>query len=349
MSRKTVVRMASTRPVKVSDIRITVNPSALNDAAEAMRSRGALRWSIEHDPYCVSLKKSGGAWTEPLEEFESLVVELWDGEPRRVVMKDTEEGYVLMEFPSETLPFSRRAGSDRLSVDVDLANFDSMQALERFKSAVSADGTRAGQQGRYSVIPDPIITITIPGLVELIGLAVIYLLGKPLYTGYSNAVARLAERFVLKTVERFGSEKIDHINRKSHELYAAFKKHQSIDARPVLVERILSGQEFDIILLERVSANELPKPVEWNEILNELAERGRVILGAREITMVRDDDGKLRLWYLHTEDGDVISTDDAWIYTADKLGKLLKSRTEPNQEERDGPGESAQRSDPSCQ
>ena len=337
MSRKTVIRMASTRPVKVSDIRISINPSALNDAVEAMRSRGALRWSIEHDPYCVSLKKSGDAWTEPLEEFESLVVELWDGEPRRVVMKDTEEGYVLMEFPSETLPFSRRTGSDRLSadrlsVDVDLANFDSMQALERFKSAVSADGTRAGQQGRYSVIPDPIITITIPGLVGLIGLAAIYLLGKPLYTGYSNAVARLAERFVLKTVERFGSEKIDHINRKSHELYAAFKEHQSIDARPVLVERILSGQEFDIILLERVSANELPKPVEWNEILNELVERGLVILGAREITMVRDDDGKLRLWYLHTEEGDVISTDDALIYTADKLSQLLESRTQPNLE-----------------
>ena len=73
MSRKTVIRMASTRPVKVSDIRISINPSALNDAVEAMRSRGALRWSIEHDPYCVSLKKSGDAWTEPLEEFESLV------------------------------------------------------------------------------------------------------------------------------------------------------------------------------------------------------------------------------------------------------------------------------------
>ena len=337
MPRKTVVRMASTRPVKVSDIRIAINPTALNDAAEAMRSRGALRWSIEHDPYCVSLLKSGDAWTEPFDEFESLVVELWEGEPRRVVMKDTEEGYVLVEFPSETLPFSRRADADRLSVDVDLANFDSLQALERFKSAVSVGGTRAGQQGRYSVTPDPIITITIPGLVGLISLAVIYLLGKPLYTGYSNALARLTERLVLKTVERFGAEKIDHINQKSHELHAAFKEHQSIDARPVLVERILKGPELDIILLERVPANESPSDVEWHEILNDLAERGLAILGAREITMVRDDDGKLRLWYLHTQDGDVISTNDAWTYTANRLRTLRESQNGADPDTRDEP------------
>ena len=105
MSRKTVVRMASTRPVEVSDIRIAINPTALNEAAEAMRSQGALRWSIEHDPYCVSLMKSGYAWTEPFDDFESLVVELWDGEPHGVVTKDTEERYVLVEFPSDTLPF----------------------------------------------------------------------------------------------------------------------------------------------------------------------------------------------------------------------------------------------------
>ena len=340
MSGTTVVRMASTRPVNVSDIRIAINPTALNDAAEALRSRGALRWSIEHDPYCVSLFKSGDAWTEPFDEFESLVVEMLEGEPRRVVMKDTEEGYVLVEFPSEALPFSRRADADCLSVDVDLANFDSLQTLERFKSAVFVGGTRAGQQGRHSVTPDPIITITIPGLVGLIGVAVIYLLGKPLYTGYSNAVARLAERFVLKTIERFGSEKIDQVNQKSHELYAAFKEHQSTDTRPVLVERILKGPEFDIILLERVPADEAPSDVEWHEILNELAERGVVILGAREITMVRDDDGKLRLWYLHTQDGDVISTDDAWNYTANKLSQLRESRAEPRQEERGEPSES---------
>ena len=207
-----------------------------------------------------------------------------------------------------------------------------MQSLEQFKSAVAADGTRAGQQGRYSVIPDPIITITIPGLVGLIGLALLYLLGKPLYTGYSNAVARLAERFVLKTVERFGSEKIDRANEKSRELYATFKEHQAIDARPVLVERVLKGQDFDIIILERVSDDESLKDIEWNEILSELAERGLAITGAREITMVRADDGKLRLWYLHTQKGDVLSTYEAWNYTANKLGQLRESKSEPDQE-----------------
>ena len=68
-----------------------------------------------------------------------------------------------------------------------------------------------------------------------------------------------------------------------------------------------------------------------------MAERGLVILGAREITMVRDDDGKLRLWYLHTQDGDVISTDDAWTYMANKLSELRESRSESSQEERDEP------------
>ena len=335
MSKKTVVRMATSRPVQVSDIWIAISPSALRDAAKSINDDAALRMSVEHDPYAVSVLKTGKAWTEPYEEFESLVVELLESRRSQIVTPDTEQVYVLMEFPPETLPFVCRPETDRLSVNVDLANFDSINDLERFQSVVSADGTRTKRHERRSLVPDPIITIALPGLGGLVALVVTYFVLKPIYTGYSNAVARLSEQFFINAAKSFGGIKIAGMNRKSQDVLTAYRDHQSPDGRPILVERIFKGPELDIIVLERVNPDGELADVDFQDIVEELAEQGRIVLGAREITLIRDDDGKLNFWYLHTKDGHVIATEAALQYTNDAINRLAegKDRTHEKKDE----------------
>ena len=326
MPRTLVARMATTRPVEVSDILVQVSPEALKDAADSLNTRAAIRMSVEHDPYAVSVFKTGTAWIEPLDEYESLVVELLEAQTHGIVTSDTEREYVLLEFPSYTLPFARRPETDRFSVSVDLANFDSLRDLERFESAISGSGMQTQKQGRRSLTPEPVITIVIPGLAGLIGLTLGYYLLKPFYEGYRNAVSKLTEQFIIDNAERFLGIKINSANRNSQSALTSYKDHQSSDERPVLVERILKGKDLDIVLLERVGAGEDLNGIQLDEIMNELADQGRVILDAREITLVRNPDGELRFWYLHTENGDVIATEDALDYTDCAFRRLGESR-----------------------
>jgi len=111
MTGNLMVRMATTKPVRVSDINVAVSPSALKSAADSLNTNAAIRCSVEHDPYSVSIFKSGKAWTEPLDEYECLVVELLEARRHRIVTSDTERDYLLLAFPSDTLPFVRRCAT----------------------------------------------------------------------------------------------------------------------------------------------------------------------------------------------------------------------------------------------
>ena len=185
---------------------------------------------------------------------------------------------------------------------------------------------RAQKQERRALTPEPVITIMIPGLAGLIGLALGYYLLKPLYDGYRNAVSKITEQCIIKAAERFLGIKINGANQDSRSVLDSYRGHQSHDDRPVLVERILKGKALDIILLERVSVGGEISEIEFDEIMNELVDQGRVILEASEVTLVRDTDGKLRFWYLHTEEGNVIATQDAMIYTDRALFRLQERK-----------------------
>ena len=102
-----------------------------------------------------------------------------------------------------------------------------------------------------------------------------------------------------------------------------------------MVERIFKGPELDIIVLERVNPDGELADVDFQDIVEELAEQGRIVLGAREITLIRDDDGKLNFWYLHTKDGHVIATEAALQYTNDAINRLAegKDRTHEKKDE----------------
>ena len=53
------------------------------------------------------------------------------------------------------------------------------------------------------------------------------------------------------------------------------------------------------------------------------------------MVLIRDDDGKLNFWYLHTKDGHVIATEAALQYTNDAINRLAegKDRTHEKKDE----------------
>ena len=188
-------RIASTRPVQASpDVWVAVTTEALLEAAKSVNTRSAPRWSLEHDPYTVSLMKPCAARVEYGDEFDSLVIEFAPGQELGIITHDTKMEHVFLRFPEDTLPFTTREDVERLSVAVDLANFDKLGDFENFKSIVALDGTPTNTLGRRSAIPDPIIAVSVPVIVGFIA----FLLLKPIYHGYSNAVSKLTERIILK-------------------------------------------------------------------------------------------------------------------------------------------------------
>ena len=317
---RVVARVVTTEPVQVSDTRTVVTTDALIDAAESLNTRSATRVSLEHDPFAVSIMKSHAARVERGDKYDSLIIEMIYGQECGLTTGDTEEKYVLLRFPTETLPFTRQDDVDRLSVAVDLANFDKLEDLEHFENTVSSDGTLTKRLGRYSIIPDPMIAVSVPVIAGLI----VLLLLKPIYQGYSNAVSKLTERVILKAAEHFASLAVDKMNGKVKGVLTAYRKNQSADGRPILVERVLTSRDVNIVLLERIDNDKEMEGVELHQIAEELTERSKIILSASEITLVRNAEGKWKFWYLHTADGHVIATDEAMSYTAAVLDRMTE-------------------------
>ena len=314
-----VARIATTRPIQASsDVWVRVTTEALLEAAKSVNTRSVPRWSLEHDPYTVSLMKPCTARVEHGDEFDSLVIEFAPGQELGIITHDTEMEYVFLHFPEDTLPFTTREDVERLSVAVDLANFDKLGDFENFKSAVSLDGTPTKTLGRRSAIPDPIITVSVPVIVGFIA----FLLLKPIYHGYSSAVSKLTERMILKTAEYFASLAMDKMNRKLKNVLTAYRNNQSVDERPILVERRFTSRDVNIVLLERIHNDTDIENVELQQLLDVLEETGKIICTASEITLTRNTDGKWQFWYLLTADGHVIATEEAMLYTNSVLSHM---------------------------
>ena len=324
MTDRIVARIATTQPIQVADVRVALTTEALAEAALSLNTQSAARWSLEHDPYTVSTMKTYAARVEHGDEFDSLVIDIVSGRELRIVTNDTETEYTFLRFPEDSMPFVRRKVVDRLSVAVDLANFDSLEDFENFKTVVSADGTPTNMLGRRSAIPDPIIAVSVPAIAGFI----LFLLLKPIYQGYSKAVSTLTERMILNTAEHFMRLWSDKMNSKMSEVLTKYKNDQSDDARPILIERTFTSNDLNIVLLERVDDNKGIEGVELHQILHVLRDAGQITFTASEITLVRDSAGNWQLWYLHTADGHVIATNCAMKYTADMMAHMVKQREE---------------------
>ena len=307
--------IATTTPVNVSDSQIRFTPEALLSAAEAINYQASAPMRLEHDPYSVPLMKTGRAFVEHEGEFSELVIEFLDSQERRLVTHDTETEYAFLQFPAGSLPFTRPEHSDRLLVSVDLANFDAASDLDRFEDSISQDGTQTIHMGRYSVVPEPVIVLSGTAVAGFL----LWLLLKPVYTGYSNAVSRMTDKLITKAMTQFANRVLSMLNRKTGSTLDAYRLHRSVDPRPVLVERVLTHETLDLVLLERVKESERAADLDLHTILELLAGLGNLVLEADQIKFVRDDQGNWQFWYLHTKDGHVIATDSAMEYTSDLM------------------------------
>ena len=321
---KIVATIATTAPVNVADSQIRFTTDALLGAADTIGCKASAPMGLEHDPYTVPVMKSGRAWVEFGDDFDSLAMEILESEQFQLVTQDTETEYVFLRFPTGSLPLSRCEHSDYLSVSADLANFDTADDLRHFEGTVSQDGTRIIHMGRYSVGPEPIIALSgtvVTGLILL-------LLLKPFYTGYSSAVSKLSEQLIINTVTFFAKKAMTALNEKTNSVLVDFLQHKSVDDRPILVERELTNPELNLKFLERTDEHGDLRDLELREILETLQCLGNIVSAADQIKLLRDDKGKWQLWYLHTKDGHVIATDEAMAYTSDVLARLKDEHVE---------------------
>ena len=313
--------IATTAPVKVGDSEVRFTAEALLSAAQSLNAEASAPMRLEPDPYSVPVMKTGLARVEHGIEFDKLVIQVLESHEARLVTHDTETEYVFLQFPASSLPFTRPEHSDRLSVSVDLANFDTVSDLDKLKESISEDGTEVIDMGRYSIVPEPAIVLSGTAVAGFI----LWLLLKPLYTGYNNAVARVSEELLTKAMRYFANQALTILNRKTGRALDAFRSHRSPDVRPVFVERVLTHEAVDLVLLERVEEGDDATELDLQEILALLTELGKVILDADQIKIARNNEGEWQFWYLHTKDGHVIASDRAMKYTSD-LWEIMQAR-----------------------
>ena len=315
-----IARMATTAVVERGGISIRIGKEAIESFANQLNGDRSLALTIDHDPLCMPIGKTRAAWVEPLGDEYAVMARIHVADARRAIHMKSQTELVYLDFVDEPRPFIhdfKNASQSRITVGVDLANFDNPQSHATFVEAVKHidDEVTCKTIGRYSIEPEPLIQLVLSH--PVISAA----LGIGLWT------LRRVEKFVRYTIDETSRKLADELSGslscKIKSIVGAYKNRRSDDRR-VLAELVVPGELILVLLVEVAHKEEFPA-ISLEELTAEMEKYGDLLRQAEEATFARTEAGEWEFQYLTTRTGEVVGTVKCHKRTMDKLRRNSRS------------------------
>ena len=241
--------MATTAVVERGGISIRIGKEAIESFANQLNGDRSLALTIDHDPLCMPIGKTRDAWVEPLGDEYAVTARIHVADARRAIHMKSQTELVYLDFVDEPRPFIhdfKNASQSRITVGVDLANFDNPQSHATFVEAVKHidDEVACKTIWRYSIDPEPLIQLVLSH--PVISAA----LGIGLWT------LRRVEKFVRHTIDETSRKLADELSGslscKIKSIVGAYKNRRSDDRR-VLAELVVPGELIGYIRVPQMA------------------------------------------------------------------------------------------------
>ena len=299
-----IARMATTTVVERGGISIRIGKEAIESVSDQLNGERSLAFTIDHDPSCMPIGKTTGAWVEPFGDEYAVMARIHvEDDARSVIHMKSRTELFHLSFVDEPRPFIQRvrdASHSRVTGGVDLANFDNPQSHATFVDALTHidDDIACKRIGRYSVEPEPLIQLI------LLHPAISAALGIGLWT------LRRVEKFVRYTVDETSRKLADELSEslscKIKKIVRAYKNQRSNDRR-VLAEIVVPGEMTLVLLVEIAYKEEFPA-ISLEKLTVEMEKYGDLLRQAEEATFARTEAGEWEFQYLTTRTGEVFGT-----------------------------------------
>ena len=315
-------RLATTGPVDQGGTRVNITREAIESISDQVNGERCLPLISDHDPFCMPIGKIKEAWVEPFGDEYAVMARIHvEDDARSSMHARSGTELVCLDFVEAPKPFVQQfkdLEQNLVTVSVDLANFDNLQAHTAFMDAVKRidDKISSKNIGRHSLEPEPLIRLVL-GYPELCtALSVVGLW-----------VLRRVEKFVRYTIDetlkKTADEIADLVSGKIKKIVSVYKECQSGDDRPILMEVVVPGN-IDLILLMRVDrADEFPS-IDLSKLTTEMEKYGDLLQRAEEVTFARTGGGDWELQYLKTRTGEVFGTSESYKRTIEQLRRARK-------------------------
>ena len=312
--------MATTGVVERGGISIRIGKEAIESFPNTLNGERSLAFTIDHDPLCMPIGKTTGAWVEPLgDEYAVMArIHVEDAARSAIHMKSRTE-LVHLNFVDEPRPFIQRvqdANQNRITVGVDLANFDNPQSHATFVNTVTHldEEIACTIIGRHSVEPEPLIQLILshPAISAALGIG--------LWT------LRRVEKFIRYTIDetsrKLADELSESLSSKIKAIVEAYKNQRSDDRR-ILAEIVVPG-DMTLVLLVEIAHKEEFQAISLYKLTAEMEKYGDLLRQAEEATFAQTQAGEWEFQYLTTRTGEVFGTAKCYKRTMDKLRRITK-------------------------
>ena len=314
-----IARMATTAVVERGGLSIRIGKEAIESFANQLNGDRSLALTIDHDPLCMPLGKARDAWVEPFGDEYAVMARIHVSDARSAIHMKSRSELVHLDFVDEPRPFIqcvKDASQSRVTVGVDLANFDNPQNHATFVDAVKHidDEIACETIGRHSVEPEPLIKLVLshPEICAALGIG--------LWT------FRRVEKFVRYTIDetsrKLGDECSELLSFKIKKIVGAYKNQRSDDRR-VLTEIVVPGETNLVLLVEIAHDEEFPA-ISLEKLTAEMEKYGDLLRQAEEATFARTEAGEWEFQYLTTRTGQVLGSVKCHKRTMDKLRRISR-------------------------
>lgn len=301
--------------------RVLITEETLISTVEGINGNRAVRSNVNHDLFCMPFGKVIEAWVEAHEDRHLLLARIfYEDEVKHAVHLETGTQLALLEFLEYPKPFVREFQSephDETRVNVDIANFDDWQKYSEFESDVGCIDDRidcSSGLGRKSAIPEPIIQFVLSNLEATTVLTVV---GSWILVRAGKFITHTTD----ETLKKIGDDISDELSAKVRAVLKSYKRWQSKDDRPVVIQMIVQG-DVELNLLTRTKRDSEFQDLDLQQLHAEIEKYGDILQEADSITFGREGNADWEFLHMTTKSGKVIGTRSCFERTTRLLDEV---------------------------
>ena len=305
--------------------RVLITKETLISSVEGINGDRAIKSIVDHDLFCMPFGKVMDGWVEAHEDRHFLLARVfYEDEVKLSVHPKTGTQLALFEFSEYSKPFVREFQNgpiEETRVNVDIANFDDWQKYSEFENDVGYIDERiacSSGLGRKSAIPEPFIQFVLSNPVATTVLAVV---GRWILVRAGKFITQTTD----DTLRKIGDDLSDELSTKVRAVLNSYKRRQSKDVRPVVIQIIVQG-DVELNLLTRTEHDSELQDLDLKQLRAEIEKYKDLLQEADSITFGREGNGDWEFQHMTTKSGKVIGTLSCYERTMKLLAEVWSGK-----------------------